>query len=219
MKQRQIRKTLGILQLTALTLLTVSPRASAHPVSYQDAIGVMTWNQSFLSDYWITYSFKPYAAIAARYMRMTMPEGDFHLYAPQLNLLAKRWNGTNHQANIYFYGGFGGARFQERNGTAAVFGAEADAESRELFVMGKWESVLPSVGHDIHHAELRVGIAPYEAEFEEIASWLMVQAQYHPDLAREYSITPLGRFFYKNVLWETGVSLDGDWMMNLMFHF
>jgi hypothetical protein len=98
-------------------------------------------------------------------------------------------------------------------------GVEADAESRSLFILGKVESMLPARAPDFHHVELRVGAAPYEAEFEELASWLMIQAQYHPALGRDYAVTPLARFFYKNVLWETGVSLDGDWMLNFMFHF
>jgi hypothetical protein len=193
--------------------------AQAHPVAYQGAVGVMTWNQSFLSDYWVTYSFRPDAAVAGRFMRMHMKEGDLRLYAPQFDYLVKRWNESNHQANIYVYGAFGAVHFNEQNGRAGLGGIEADTESRKYFVMVKYEGMLPSVGPDYHHAEARVGIAPYEAEYEDIASWFMIQAQYHPSLERIYAITPLARFFYKSVLWETGVSLDGDWMLNFMFHF
>jgi hypothetical protein len=193
--------------------------AFGHPVSYQGATGVMTWNQSYLADYWATYSFRPDMAIAARAMRMQMKNGEFTFYMPQYDYLLKRWNGSNHQANVYLYGGFGGARFQQKNGTAGLVGIEADAESRKFFIMGKYEGMFPSLGSQFHHGEFRVGIAPYEAEYSEIASWLMIQLQYHPVLVKKFAITPLARFFYKNVLWETGVSLDGDWMTNLMFHF
>ena len=68
-------------------------------------------------------------------------------------------------------------------------------------------------------AEARIGVAPYEAEFNEIASWLMLQYQYHPMLTRKYALTPLIRLFYKSVLFESAVSTEGDWMLNFMFHF
>src|SRR4051812_10350644 len=117
-------KYLGFLSL----VLAFSISAFAHPVSYQGAIGVMTWNQAFISDNWLTYSFRPDMAVAARTMRMEMKDGDFRLYMPQLDYLVKRWNEPEHQANLYVYGGFDGTRFQEKNGTAFMAGAEADGE-------------------------------------------------------------------------------------------
>ena len=194
--------------------------ASAHPVAYKGATAFMTWNQPFLSDYWLAYSFSPDMAVAARAMRMTMDSGgDLVVYLPQFDYLVKRWNGRDFQANIYAYGGYGGVRFQGQNGTAGLAGIEVDAESRNWFVLAKYEGMIPSIGQSFHHLEGRVGLAPYEAEYNELASWLIVAAQYHPTLSKGYAITPLARFFYKNVLWETGVSLQGDWMMNFMFHF
>lgn len=202
-----------------LTCLLFMPRAEAHPVSYKEAIGVMTWNQPFMSDYWVTYSFLPYSAFAARAMRMEMPEGEYLVYFPQIDFLVKRWNNPGSQANIYFYGGFGGAKLNQTYGHAGQVGIEADAESRSWFIMGKWETMKSNITEDFHHGEFRLGLAPYEAEFSEIASWLMIQFQYHPTLTQKYAITPLYRMFYKNVLWEAGVSLRGEWMLNFMFHF
>lgn len=193
--------------------------AHAHPTSYQGAVAIMNWNQSFLSDYWITYSFRPDMAIAARSMRMEMPEGRLWAFLPQFDVLLKRWNNKNSQANIYGYGGYGGVRMNGQSGSAWLAGVEADAESRSLFIMGKAEVMDPTIGRNFDHYEFRVGAAPYEAEFNEIASWLMFQVQYHPSLQKKTVLTPLARFFYKNVLFELGVSTDGDSMTNLMFHF
>ncbi len=205
--------------LLSIFLVLSSNLAMAHPTSYKGAVGVMSWSQPWLSDFWTTYSFEANQAIAVRYMRMEMPEGKFNVYLPQYNILLKRWNEKNSQANIYAYGGFGGVEMSGQNGTTYLGGVEADAESRSLFIMGKAEVMRPSIGPNFDHYEFRLGVAPYEAEFNEIASWFMVQYQYHPALIKKQSITPLGRFFYKNVLWESGVSTDGDFMLNLMFHF
>lgn len=202
-----------------LALMSVASSAFAHPVSYKGALAVMTWNQPFISDHWVNYSFRPDMAIAARAMRMDMPEGEFETYMPQLNYLLKRWNGKEYQANIYTYGGYGHAKMNSEKGRAWIGGIEADAESTKYFILAKAEFTRPTVGPNFDHYEARVGIAPYEAEFDELASWFMIQYQRHPALAKHDVVTPMARFFYRNALIELGVSLDGDYMTNLMFHF
>jgi hypothetical protein len=194
--------------------------ALAHPVSYKGATTLMSWNQPFLSDTWLVYSASPKYAFAARTMRMQMKDGqDSYLYMPQFDFLVKRWNETDLQANIYIYGGYGGLRANGKTGTAGLGGFEIDAEDRKYYASLKYESMSASLGEDIQQTVARVGIAPYEAEYNELASWFMLQAQYHPKLSREFALTPLARFFYKSSLLEAGSSFKGDWMLNLMFHF
>jgi hypothetical protein len=172
-----------------------------------------------MGDDWITYSFRSDMAIAARHMRFDMPEGRTHFYAPQFDYLVKRWNNPDSQANIYAYGAYGAMNFHDSTLGAGLAGAEADAESRKLYISAKYERMWARVGPDFYHAEARVGAAPYEAEFNEIASWFMLQYQYHPMLTRKHALTPLVRLFYRSVLVESGVSTDGDFMLNFMFHF
>jgi hypothetical protein len=206
--------------IAGLAIGFAASAAQAHPVSYQGATGIMTWNQPFMSDHWITYSFRPDMAIAGRFMRMNMEGGEeFNYSGLQLDYLLKRWNGHDYQANVYLYGGGGFAHFDDDNGGAYFGGFEADAEDRKYFALIKAEYMKPTIGEEFGHVEARLGVAPYEAEYDEMASWFMVQAQWHPTLAKEFVLTPLARMFYKSFLLETGVSLDGDWMMNFMFHF
>ncbi len=172
-----------------------------------------------MSDHWLTYSFRSDMAIAGRFMRMEMKDGTLKYAGLQLDYLLKRWNGENHQANIYVYGGGGGVNFESHEGGAYFGGAEADAEDRKYFALLKAEYMRPTVGNEFAHVEARLGIAPYEAEYTELATWFMVQAQWHPTLVKKLVVTPLARIFYKSFLLESGVSLDGDWMMNFMFHF
>lgn len=172
-----------------------------------------------MSDDWLTYSFRPDAAIAARHMRFDVPEGRMQFYAPQLDYLLKRWNEADHQANVYLYGAYGPLSFQNQTQAAGLAGIEVDAESRKYYASAKYEKMWGSLGPEFYHGEARLGIAPYEAEFSELASWFMIQYQWHPMLTKKEVITPLIRIFYKSVLLETGVSTDGDWMINYMFHF
>jgi hypothetical protein len=175
-----------------------------------------------MSDHWITFSFRPNMAAAGRFMRMEMPEGRANFSGLQFDYLLKRWNGDDHQTNIYVYGGAGHinllGRTDATNGGAYISGIEADAENRKYFSLIKVESMQTNVAEDFNHVEARLGIAPYEAEYNELATWFMVQGQWHPSLEKKFVVTPLARMFYKSFLLETGVSLDGDWMMNFMFH-
>ena len=206
------------MNVALITMLFVSLGAFAHPVPYHGAIGAMTSNQPFMSDSMINYGFRPDMAVAARFMRMQMPEGDFRYSGAQLNYLVLRKNELHSQANVYAYVGGGATHFEDAAGGATFFGVEADAETRKYFASIKSEQMNASIGPDFSHIEARLGVAPYEAEYTELASWLMVQAQWHPSLSRKFVFTPLARFFYKSALWETGVSTDGEWMLNIMFH-
>lgn len=180
----------------------------------------MTWNQSFLRDYWGVYSFRRDTALALRYMHMDMRGEVMHLALPQLDYLLARVNERGYQGNLYLFGGFGAAHLAKQNHAAGLAGVEADIESRRYFALASYEGIFLSKSqNDVHRATARLGIAPYEAEFNELTSWLMVQFQWHPALVKRMAVTPLARFFYKNVLWEMGVSFEGDWMINLMFHF
>lgn len=207
--------------LGAIFLITLGGGvANAHPVPYKDAVGVMTWNQPFMSDNWITYSFRHDAAFAARMMRFEVPQGRMNFYGPQIDYLVKRWNSMESQANIYAYGSYGAMTMNGGKAKGSgLGGVEADAESRKLFVSAKYEKMWGKLGPDFYHAEARIGVAPYEAEFSEIASWFMIQYQYHPMLTKDHAITPMVRLFYKSVLTEIGVSTNADWMLNFMFHF
>ena len=51
----------------------------------------MTWNQPYITDVWTTYSYKPYAAVAAVHadvdegrleMKVYLPQADFFARAP-----------------------------------------------------------------------------------------------------------------------------------------
>jgi len=180
----------------------------------------MTWNQSFLTDTWLTYSASPKFSFTARHMKMQMKNGESNnLIMPQLNHLLKRWNEYDLQANIYLYGGYGLLKKNQSKLSAGLIGIEADAEDRNYYIAFKYESMIDADTDKIYQTSLRLGIAPYISEHNELTSWLIVQLQYHPELHTNFAITPMARLFYKTALIEIGSSLEGQWLINLMFHF
>ena len=201
-------------------LLLLPLTAFSHPVQFQGATSFMTWNQPFLNESWVTYSFTYRQALAFRYMNVLTKEDEVQkFYMPQYDLLVKRWNGSDYQANIYAYASVGIQDRDEKNGTMAMGGIEADWETRKYFILGKAEFMGSNIDTGMEKYEFRVGIAPYESEYDEVGSWLMLQYQSHSWLKKNQVVTPLARFMYKTVLWELGSSFEGDYMLNLMFHF
>lgn len=206
--------------LLVLVVSTFSLASNAHPVQFKDATSFMTWNQPFLNESWVTYSFTHRQAVAFRYMRVQTGHDEIQtFYMPQYDLLVKRWNGDDYQANIYAYGAVGVQNRSDKNGTAGMAGVEADWETRKYFLLAKTEYMVSDIDKGMEKYEFRVGIAPYESEYEEVGSWLMLQYQTHSWVQKKQVLTPLARFMYKTVLWELGSSFEGDYMLNLMFHF
>lgn len=204
----------------ALCLCVLPSLAAAHPVSFQGATSLMLWNQPFLNEIMATYSFRSDAAVAGTYMRMDMEDGEeVKVYLPQLNVLVHRWNGDEHQANVYAVGGWGGYERGSRQKSAALAGLEMDYETRRIYTSAKATSLFPSFGPNMLHTTLRGGLATREAEFDEIGSWFIVEVQHNPQLVHTVTVTPLLRLYYRNILTEVGSSLEGDWMLNFMVHY
>jgi hypothetical protein len=210
----------GLFVLLFLFFTLVGSVASAHPVSYQGAVSVMTWNQPYFTDFWTTYSYLPNAAVAAREMRMTMRDGsEMKVFLPQADFLLYRRNARTFQANVYAYGGYGVERLERNDSHAAAFGAEADAESRKYYGAASYQALIAGEGADVYSTTLRAGLAAYPAEFDDLGTWLIVAYQHNGQLTQRDDVTPMVRLMYRNMLTEVGSSFAGNWMLNFMVHF
>lgn len=203
----------------SMGLTILGPSAQAHPVTSTGQVAVMSYNQAFLQDHWVSYSVTQRWALAARAMRAFTPLGEMRFHGLQLDALVYRRNQSDSQSNLYAYLGGGHSDYHGASGFSGMWGLQADFETRSRFVMIKAESMRGAAGYELGLVQARLGLAPYEAEYKEIAAWLMMQAQWHPGMSVGRAFTPLLRLFYRSVLWETGVSFQGDWMLNLMVHF
>lgn len=68
----------------------------------------------------------------------------------------------------------------------------------------------------IWHSRLRLGIAPFRSDTEELGIWGIVQ--FDKMNGDSWTTTNLLRFYYKSALWEVGANLNGSYQLNLMFH-
>src|SRR5687767_10202054 len=111
--------------ILVLLLSSAAPGLRAHPVSYKDAVSVMTWNQPEFTDWMTTYSFARRTAVAGRYLRIVSEAGELQAHLGQLNHRWKRWNGDGYQANVYTSVGGGGMRLAGEDGGAGIASIEA----------------------------------------------------------------------------------------------
>jgi hypothetical protein len=197
-----------------MTYILLSFAAFGHPVAYEGAFSFMSQNTSFQTENTLVYSPKYWLGVGVKHQQMKEEKRtNIHL-----GYLVKRWNEFDSQANVYFFGGPG---FEKSEGESRYFtryGAQADWESRKYYTLIKFNGTK-SKTTTTETYQARVGFAPYIAGFDDFNSWLILDVKHNPKFDNETVITPTLRMFYKNVLWETGVSLKKEWMLNFMIRY
>ena len=137
------------------------------------------------------------------------------------NWLVKRWNLEGAQANVFAWGGAGGASGNGFSGRvlAGNAGAQADYETRRVYASLKTDFYDSS--EFTHRIDtLQLGVAPYEHEYHQLAVWLLVQGRtYTGDLYRGTEWAALLRVFKGSVWVEAGVTEDGNLQSMLMVNF
>jgi hypothetical protein len=192
--------------------------AFAHPVSYQGAVSLMSYNSEDENEILATYSVRNYLAVGLTYQR----EDQVYYTVPRVNFLVHRWNNEDSQANIYASGGYGTERSFDETVGVGLAAIEADWESRQYYTSGQYTRFLRKDSDDIDRVDfetikLRAGVAPYLGEFNEINSWFILQTEKMND--KQWELTPFIRMFYKNVLIEIGAGFNGSYAFNFMVHF
>lgn len=212
MRQRAVFFTLAV-------LLTLPWRkAQAHPVSFQGAVSLMSYNKEKENELLLTYSFTRWMAAGLTYLKMD----DTEFAIPRINFLAQRWNNEDSQGNIYISAGYGTDRSYDEQKGVALGSIEADWESRKYYTSLQYSKYFRQDSDaikrtDFEHIKARAGVAPYLAEFNDINAWLIVQLDKRNDEAVQ--TTQFVRLFYKNILIEMGATIGGGWAFNYMVHF
>jgi hypothetical protein len=200
--------------------LTASP-VQAHPVAFAGSYSIMAWNSKETTDWMLTHSFTSTYSLSAHYQRVETKEGKREYFFPHLNFLLKRWNELDSQANIYLSVGHGAEKIKNDYKDTSFLAMEADWESRKYYVSFKQEALInhKNSNRNFYMSRVRAGFAPYLAEFNELNTWFIVQVDKSNKGMDEYSLTPIIRMFYHNVLTEFGVNQKGDSLFNFMVHF
>ena len=199
---------------------TFSFVAFAHPVSYKGATGIMSYNSPEMNELLVTYSFNFNYAAAATYLRDSKSE----FVIPRFNYLVKHWNNTDSQGNIYLSRGIGNEIYNDKTYGVRLAEFIADWEDRRYYTYlehlnltrdNDQNPMLPETSYN--HTKLRLGYAPFLADYNDLNVWTIVQFEKHNE-DKQIEATPFLRFFMKNVLWEIGAGFDGSTKFNFMIH-
>lgn len=139
----------------------------------------------------------------------------------RLNYLLHRWNLESAQANVFMWGGAGSATGSTFSGTefAVNAGGQADYETRRVYASLKTDLQKAS-DFSIRVDTLQLGIAPYEHDYNQIATWFVVQARnYTGGISNGTELAALVRFFKGGAWIEAGLTNGGKLQAMAMFNF
>lgn len=205
-----------------ISWLAFTYNAFARPVSYPGGWTTMQMNDADAHTMHVHYS--PAANYSIGYKGEYWRDKDWQFHGVQLNYLAKRWNRSASQANLYLktaagiaYSDFGALNHETE--LAGFTGFAFDWEDRRYFTSYENRATYAGDIDSFFTQKARVGIAPYIGDYGDFHTWLMLQVDHKPEAEDHFTITPLVRFFKSETMVETGISDQGDILFNWIIRF
>ena len=207
----------------ALVLMT-PVLALAKPIAFADGTTVMLeYGAGTMAEAQVFYAPEYNYSVGGGHVEFDSaltPRTERITYA-RLNYLVRRWNLESAQGNVYAWGGAGGATGSTFSGARAVAnaGAQADYETRRVYASLKTDLQRASA-FSVRVDTLQLGIAPYEHEYNQIATWLVVQArEYTGGIQHGIESAFLLRLFKGGTWIEAGVTNGGKLQAMAMVNF
>ncbi len=201
----------------ALPLATLSA-----PMGFKDswmAMGDLSphWREGFAN-----YAFTARDAVGPSllYMRSDDKTQSRELAEVVYTRLLKRWNLPEAQANVWFIGGLGAVRGNDFAGTRtmATPGIQVDYETTRFYVMGLTRLYrAEGINHD--YAAARVGFSFFEADYDEVQPWFVLEARRMRGLSDKTEITPILRLIHNRYFVEAGVNNSRQLRFSFMYTF
>src|SRR5688572_25162571 len=209
--------------LAAALLLSAANGVDAKPIAYAKGTTVMgEYGAGTMNELQVFYAPRYFysAGVGHLALRSDVDGRTRDITYARFNYLLKRWNGEAAQGNVFVWGGAGSAHIggggDERAWNA---GAQADYETRRIYASFKTD--FHSASAFSHRIDtLQLGIAPYEHDYDTLATWVVVQGRrYTGEIHDGTEWAFLLRFFKSNAWIEAGATTDGNVQAMLMFNF
>ncbi|MCB0391630.1 MAG: hypothetical protein KDD58_10070, partial [Bdellovibrionales bacterium] len=193
----------------------------SHPTSFQGSKGVMGYHSPQLSHIQLNYSWKYWWATGLHYIRQPDPTTKKEATLASLNFLIYRWNTKDLQANIYTVLGGGESHFTGQQENVGYAMGQFDIEDRNYYFLAKHLQMGHSPITHLRQTVFRGGFSPYIDPFDGFHTWLILEWRKTEVLNAKVGegLIPFLRFFYRNILFEVGYSLDGQALFNYITHF
>jgi hypothetical protein len=170
----------------------------------------------------IHHTLSPKISIGYRYEYFR--EEQWHLNALQGNILLKRWNMPDSQANAYLLTGVGVSSsnsdaFLQSSRRAGFAGVALDWENRQFFTSYENRYLDAKDQETSFNQKIRIGFAPYIGEYNDLHTWIMLETDHHDRRDDKVTWTPMVRFFKNNFMVELGWTIQGGPMTNIRILF
>ena len=217
--RRRSRPTVAL----ALGAIGLCGGADAKPIAYAHGTTVMgEYGAGTMTELQIFYAPRYFLSAGAGYLALDSDiDGQKSDIAyGRLNYLVKRWNLENAQANLFTWGGIGGARVDDADDAFEWnAGAQLDYETRRVYFSAKSDyHDSADLSHRID--TLQLGLAPYRHHYEGLATWFVLQARDYTGGIRDgIEWAALLRLFKGSAWVEAGATTDGKLQAMFMFNF
>jgi hypothetical protein len=208
----------------AMALAMYSPLAVAKPIAFAKGKTVMAeLGAGTMNEVQAFYAPKYWFSTGVGWTELSSADGSRHrtfTYA-RANLLAHRWNFPGAQANVFAWGGLGQATANELSSPefAREIGFQVDYETRRVY--SSFKTDLIESEHLSHRIDtLQLGWAPYEHDYDTLATWFVVQGRtYSGEIQPGVETAFLLRFFKGGTWVEAGATTEGNLQAMVMFNF
>lgn len=183
--------------------------AAAAPMGFKGSVMAMgdfgpSWRES-----WVNYALTTRDAIGVGgvYMRSDDKAQTRTLAEVNYTRLLRRWNLADAQANVWFFAGAGAIRGNDFAGSkwALAPGVQVDYETTRIYLAATARLYrADGLNHDF--ASVRAGFSFYEADYDEIQPWVVLEARRMRGLSDKTEITPMLRLIHNRYFVDLGVN-------------
>lgn len=194
----------------------------AAPMGFKDSAMTMGDFSKTFRELTVNYALTPRDAIGVTSLYMQTDNQSQSQINNELTYtrLAKRWNLPDAQANIWFIGGVGETTGNYFSGTKATIspGIQADYETTRVYASAN-ARIYVADGITNNVVSARAGFSFYEANYDEIQPWLILEARRMSMVSTQYEVTPMLRLIHNRFFVEAGANLHGQPRLNFMYIF
>ena len=212
------------ISLAGAVLAGVSCMAGAKPIAFAHGTTMMAeYGAGTMNEAQVFYAPKYYLSVGGGYLelRSDVDGRRREITYARANYLVKRWNLASAQANVFTWGSAGQAYVSETNSHEFAWnaGAQFDYETRRVYASLKTDL---HAGADFTNRidTLQLGIAPYEHDFDTLATWFVVQGRNYTGRIHDGTEWALLLRLFKKGAWvEAGATTDGKLQAMAMVNF
>ena len=216
MKTSLLPRLLGV-----LVLLATAP-AMGGPMGFKDSVMAMgdfgpNWKEGF-----VNYALTSRDAVGAAALGMRSDDGQRSrtLVDASYTRLVARWNMPHAQANVWFVSGIGSVTGNDFSGSRTMVSpsVQVDYETTRIYASAM-ARLYRARGLNHDYTSARLGFSFFEADYDEVQPWFIVEARRMRGLSDRMEVTPMLRLIHNRYFVEFGVNNSSQARFNFMYIF